>query len=145
MEILMRKIMYDTATTISQPGAYKNFDIVYKTGIIDHWSHPTLGWGSLKPVYDNNKYKLKAGFIPKDTGLYYFTVFRDIDDNHNGGNYIHVTNTKCIEYLNFLKVLVNNGNTNLYLLKNKSLIREVPNEYTIWSDTKSSYTFYVKP
>ncbi|RZL41767.1 MAG: hypothetical protein EOP00_24345 [Pedobacter sp.] len=141
--VILRRIEYDTSNTVGQPGAYNKFDFVNKIGAINDWSHEEIGWGILRPVYENNRYRLKAGFIPNDTGVFFIYFFRDMLSVRSDP--IKVLDNNCEEYMSFMRVLVNDGNTNFDLLQRKSKLREVRDEITIWQDSKATYTFYVKP
>ena len=107
---------YEGALT---PNANSRFLFKSKIG-----SWTLVGNHSAKIEYDtlNGNFVHKTAVIVKDTGLFYFRFFDAIGYYiYNYGNNPNLIETECVQYWEYMKLTVNSGKTNFFLIEERGI------------------------
>jgi len=89
---------------------------------IGSWS--LVGKIAGKIEYDtlNGNFVHKTAVIVKDTGLFYFRFFDAIGYYvYNYGNNPNLIETECVQYWDYMKLTVNSGKTNFFLIEKRGI------------------------
>lgn len=136
----------------SQPGAVDNFTIINKLGSIDGLGQT---YGNISYHYSSNRYRLLIGIIPRDPGVFCFSLFdgwkvKKSDKSYPDLSYIDIGTTadrkpqKAV--LSTIFYYINNGKNNFALLSQYSQLSSSINPSTENNnfEQEATYTFIVK-
>ncbi len=129
------------------PNANGKFDYSNEKG---KWN--VIGKFGVAMEYDtiNSNFVHKTAIIVKDTGLFYFHIFDALYFYvYTESRRPNLTDTECTQYWDKMKLTVNDGNTNIYLLEDRGMTFRVGpatnGETDLHNCKHGSWSFVVVP
>jgi len=146
--VWFEKLVSDTLYISQQPGVISSFNFYPQSGNINNIG---TTFASFVIAYADAKYIARIKIIPKQAGIFNIGFYSllmekniildsvDLGPSDAGG--------KKIAYLKNIWYTINNGNTNVDLLKQHSKLVSTstnPNQLNVQQEQKGTYTFVVK-